>query len=92
MKDEIDYSELLISFVQNSSNLILFEEINLKLNFLKEILQDVIELNQVSKGKDANMYICKAGHLSIRKAINGKKKRETKGTQVVEIYFFDIEE
>ena len=55
MKDEIDYSELLISFVQNSSNLILSEEINSKLNFLKEILQDVIELNQVSKEKDAKI-------------------------------------
>lgn len=197
LKDEIDYSELLISFVQNSADLILSEEINSKLNFLKEILQDVIELNQVSKekdakigykssdnsffgfkshiaiteerlivaatvttgdrhdgkelttlienaqksgleidsvvgdmaysekvnieyckeksidlisrlsktvthgnertsgefefNKDANMYTCKAGHLSIRKTINGKKKREVEGAQAVETYFFDIE-
>ena len=41
--------------------------------------------------KDAGMYVCKAGHLSIRKAVNGKKKREKEGTALVETYFFDVE-
>lgn len=37
--------------------------------------------------KDAGMYVCKAGHLSIRKAVNGKKKREKEGTALVENIF-----
>lgn len=40
--------------------------------------------------KDAAMYMCKAGHLSIKKALNGKKKREKEGSALVETYFFDI--
>ena len=37
--------------------------------------------------KDAGMYVCKAGHMAIRKAKQGSKN---KGTDV-ECYFFDIE-
>lgn len=41
--------------------------------------------------KDAGMYVCKAGHLSIKKAVNGKKKRMKTGQEMVETYFFDVE-
>ena len=41
--------------------------------------------------KDAGMYVCKSGHLSIKKTVNGKKKREKEGTALVETYFFDVE-
>ena len=37
------------------------------------------------------MYVCKSGHLSIKKTVNGKKKREKEGTALVETYFFDVE-
>ncbi len=37
--------------------------------------------------KDAEMYVCKAGHMAIRKVKSGSKKLE----QNVESYFFDVE-
>lgn len=41
--------------------------------------------------KDAGMYVCQAGHMSIRRAITGKKKREMTGSVAVVSYFFDVE-
>jgi hypothetical protein len=41
--------------------------------------------------KDAGMYVCKAGHMSIKKAVNGKKKNLELGKEKVETYFFDTE-
>ena len=41
--------------------------------------------------KDAGMYVCKAGHMSIKKTITGKKKREKTGSAAVRTYFFDVE-
>ena len=41
--------------------------------------------------KDADMYICKSGHMSMKKTITGKKKRELEGKAAVISYFFDIE-
>jgi len=38
--------------------------------------------------KDAGMYVCKAGHMAIRKARQGKKNS---GTNQVNTYYFDIE-
>jgi IS5 family transposase len=38
--------------------------------------------------KDAGMYVCKAGHMAIRKARNGKKGV---GANQVDTYFFDVE-
>ena len=37
--------------------------------------------------KDAEMYVCKAGHMAIRKAKQGKKET----SQQVETYYFDVE-
>jgi len=37
------------------------------------------------------MYVCKAGHMSIRKTSTRKKKHEQQGTNAVISYFFDIE-
>ncbi|WLR57022.1 IS1182 family transposase [Mesobacillus subterraneus] len=45
--------------------------------------EDEFEFN-----KDAGMYVCKAGHLAIRKARTGKKNT---GRNQVETYYFDIE-
>lgn len=41
--------------------------------------------------KDAGMYVCKAGHMSVKKTITGKKKREKNGTAAVLSYYFDVE-
>jgi len=38
--------------------------------------------------KDAGMYVCKAGHMAIRKARQGKKNR---GKNQSECYYFDVE-
>lgn len=45
--------------------------------------EDEFEFN-----KDAGMYVCKAGHISLRKARQGKKDE---GRNQVETYYFDIE-
>ena len=41
--------------------------------------------------KDAGMYVCKAGHMSIKKTSNRAKKHAASGAGTVESYFFDIE-
>ena len=43
--------------------------------------------NEFEYNKDAGMYVCKAGHMAIRKAKQGSKKD---GTQV-ECYYFDVD-
>ncbi len=48
--------------------------------------EDKFEFN-----KDAGMYVCKAGHISIKKTSNRAKKHAESGTGTVESYFFDIE-
>ena len=45
--------------------------------------EDEFEFN-----KDAGMYVCKAGHMAIRKARHGKKEV---GTNQVDTYYFDVE-
>jgi len=45
--------------------------------------EDEFEFN-----KDAGMYVCKAGHISVRKARQGKKDE---GRNQVSTYYFDIE-
>jgi NCAIR mutase (PurE)-related protein len=45
--------------------------------------EDEFEFN-----KDAGMYVCKAGHMAIRKARQGKK---SVATNQVDTYYFDIE-
>ncbi len=38
--------------------------------------------------KDAGMYVCKAGHMAVRKARQGKKGV---GKNQVDTYYFDVE-
>ena len=45
--------------------------------------EDEFEFN-----KDAGMYVCKAGHMAIRKARTGKKNE---GKNQKDTYYFDIE-
>lgn len=42
--------------------------------------------------KDAGMYVCKAGHMSIKKTSNRAKKHAQDGEGTVLTYFFDVEE
>jgi transposase len=44
--------------------------------------------NEFEYNKDAEMYVCKAGHMATRKARQGKKNT---GTNQTETYYFDIE-
>ena len=46
--------------------------------------------NNFEYNKDAGMYVCRAGHLAIRKAKQGSKNSK-QGNQKVECYYFDIE-
>ena len=41
--------------------------------------------------KDAGMYVCKGGHMAIRKAKGGSKKDKNGKNTEVETYFFDVE-
>jgi transposase len=41
--------------------------------------------------KDADMYVCKAGHMSIKKTSTRAKKHAKDGQGTVESYFFDVE-
>lgn len=41
--------------------------------------------------KDADMYVCKAGHMSIKKTNTRPKKHAKDGQGTVESYFFDVE-
>ena len=46
--------------------------------------------NNFEYNKDAGMYVCRAGHMAIRKAKQGSKNSK-QGNQKVECYYFDIE-
>jgi len=46
--------------------------------------------NNFEYNKDAGMYICKAGHMAIKKAKQGSKESK-QGNQKVECYYFDVE-
>lgn len=41
--------------------------------------------------KDAEMYVCKRGHMAIRKAKQGSKKDSNGSNTQVECYYFDVE-
>ena len=41
--------------------------------------------------KDARMYVCKAGHMAIKKRTQGSKKDKNGNNSRVECYYFDVE-
>ncbi len=47
--------------------------------------------NNFEYNKDAGMYVCKGGHMAIRKAKQGSKKSSRGDNSQVECYFFDVE-
>lgn len=47
--------------------------------------------NVFEYNKDAEMYVCQAGHMSFKKTSTRPKKHAKDGTGTVESYFFDVE-
>lgn len=47
--------------------------------------------NTFEFNKDAEMYVCQAGHMSFKKTSSSPKKHAKDGTGTVESYFFDVE-
>lgn len=47
--------------------------------------------NNFEYNKDAGMYVCKAGHMAIKKRKQGSKKDKTGYNSQVECYYFDVE-
>lgn len=47
--------------------------------------------NDFEYNKDAGMYVCKAGHMAIKKGKQGSKNPKSGYDNRVEVYFFDIE-
>lgn len=74
-KDNIEYSQ------ENHIKLVAKLHPSVTQGFRKK--EDEFEFN-----KDAGMYVCKAGHMAIRKARQGKKGV---GTNQTDTYYFDIE-
>jgi hypothetical protein len=72
-------------------NIELTKEANIKL--ISKLSKSVTHGNRKNENnfeynKDAGMYVCKAGHMAIRKARQGRKNA---GTNQTETYYFDIE-
>lgn len=69
------------------------EEINLVSKLSKTVTHG--NKRQISThfefNKDAGMYVCQAGHMSILKRSNRPKKHAIDGQGTVETYFFDVE-
>lgn len=50
-----------------------------------------INPNEFEFNKDAEMYVCQAGHMSFKKTSTRPKKHAKDGTGTVQSYFFDVE-
>jgi IS5 family transposase len=69
------------------------EEINLVSKLSKTVTHGNSRLNSntFEYNKDADMYVCEAGHMSIKKTSTRPKKHAQDGSGTVESYFFDVE-
>lgn len=68
------------------------EEINLISKLSKTVSHgNRINENKFEFNKDAGMYVCEAGHMSIKKTSTRPKKHLQDGQGTVESYFFDVE-
>lgn len=57
----------------------------------KSVIHGRKENDEFEFNKDAGMYVCKAGHMAIRKAKQGSKKDSNNKNTKVETYYFDVE-
>lgn len=67
-----------------------------KINLISKLSKTVTHGNKHKSpdfeyNKDADMYVCKAGHMSVKKTSTRPKKHEKDGQGSVESYFFDVE-
>jgi len=68
-----------------------------KLNLVSKLSKTVthgnsrVNKNKFEYNKDAEMYVCEAGHMSIKKTSSRPKKHAKDGSGTVESYFFDVE-
>ena len=69
---------------------------NKKIKNVSKLCENVVhgmrkEEEKMDFNKDAGMYVCKAGHMAIRKAKQGCKKAKDGRNTEVECYYFDVE-
>lgn len=57
----------------------------------KSVIHGRKENDKFEFNKDAGMYVCKAGHMAIKKAKQGSKKDSNNKNSQVETYYFDVE-
>jgi IS5 family transposase len=68
-----------------------------KINLVSKLSKTVthgngrLNSNKFEYNKDAGMYVCEAGHMSIKKTSTRPKKHAQDGNGTVESYFFDVE-
>lgn len=67
-----------------------------ELNLISKLSKTVTHGNRANEdkfefNKDAGMYVCQAGHMSIKKTSTRPKKHAKDGSGTVESYFFDVE-
>lgn len=82
------------SAYSEKENLQFAEKENIKL--ISKLSSTVTHGNKRSSGefeynKDAGRYVCRAGHMSIKKLSTRPKKHAKDGSGTVESYFFDVE-
>lgn len=91
----IDVEEVIgDSAYSEKENLQFAEKENIKL--ISKLSSTVTHGNKRSSGdfeynKDAGRYVCRAGHMSIKKLSTRLKKHAKDGSGTVESYFFDVE-
>jgi IS5 family transposase len=67
-----------------------------ELNLISKLSRTVTHGNRANEdkfefNKDAGMYVCQAGHMSIKKVSSRGRKHTQDGKGTVESYFFDVE-
>ncbi|QVK17498.1 IS1182 family transposase [Mycoplasmatota bacterium] len=67
-----------------------------KFSLVSKLSKTVSEGNKRTSGifhynKDAQRFVCTAGHMAIKTALHGKKKHAKDGTVLRETHFFDVE-
>lgn len=90
LEDQVEYTKELLDLVKDDARFTTIPAINEKINMLEETMNDTEYEIEYSKDKDAGIYVCKAGHMAIRKAKQGSGKYK-QGNNKVECYYFDVE-
>jgi hypothetical protein len=79
LEKELVYCKELEKRIENEPSISSIPAVKEKLNLLKETVED---------RKDADRFVCPAGHLAIKKTRGGSKNI---GTNQVDTYYFDVE-